>query len=460
MSTPAVSSSTGHTASSGTHASTKSSGASGDKAGKAGANQAPKGDVFAMLLMMLGDGPNLAPDAGMATGDEEVALADLGRSDETAQALSITNPLASTNTAAAGLGQTDTDPVQAMLASRYPLERNLARTGMSAPEPGVASAGQGTGGVDITTLGMQTTTDGELPQGLTLPSDMKPAEAPTPSRPTPGMSLQRQDPQGIKAARLPLGNHVVMSHITNRAMTDMTAQTAAAFATRSGEAMTWTGGLPIRSTVQLDTRLSSQDSMSSSTGDLDTLVAAGSVGSTQAQGSGHSGEQGHPMSGESGMMDKDVSETDTSGTEQFAQAQAAAEDEAAELWHAGQLQQARLSIAGEAGESIEVQLQLAGESVHVEFRTDDENARQQLAQDGGRDLSGRLEQEGLSLIDVSVGGRQGSGTSQGKPGNASTMDLGRTSAQRRGSDASDLSSPVMQGLRPRTDPGRPLDMFV
>ena len=166
------------------------------------------------------------------------------------------------------------------------------------------------------------------------------------------------------------------------------------------------------------------------------------------------------MPGESGPTDLDKSDASDTDMEHFADAQAALDDEAAEHWHAGQLQQARLSIAGESGESIEVQLQLAGDSVNVEFRTDDENARQQLSQDGGRELSDRLEQEGLSLIDVSVGGRQGSGNPQGKPGNPSTVELGRTSPLRRGGEAADASVPGSQGLRPRTDPGRPLDLFV
>lgn len=456
MSTAAVSPGTGQSASSGTHASSKSSGTSGDKAGKAGASQAPKGDVFAMLLMMLGDGAALAPDAGTGPGEDDLLKADGVPTEDPQLALLSAGAVTPSATAPTGLGQTDTDPVQAMLASRYPLERRLDRAGISGPEPGANS----TGNIDIAELGMQATTDSELPDGLTLPSDLRPAEPPATNRPAPGLSMQRQDMLSTKTIRLPAGTHAATSHIATRAMTEMSAQAAVTLASRSGEAMTWSGGLPMRSTVQLDARLSSQDASPLSVGDLDSVGTSGLVGGPQAQGSGQFGEPGQPMPGESGPMDLGKSDASDPDMEHFADAQAALDDEAAEHWHAGQLQQARLSIAGESGESIEVQLQLAGDSVNVEFRTDDENARQQLSQDGGRELSGRLEQEGLSLIDVSVGGRQGSGNPQGKPGNPSTVELGRTSPLRRGGEATDTSVPGSQGLRPRADPGRPLDLFV
>ena len=462
MSPQAVSTGTGNSASSGAHASSKASGTSADKAGKAGASQAPKGDVFAMLLMMLGDGPALAADAGLDL-KEEAHPNEAAHTEDTPLGLTTAVGLTPTDTTPTAAVPADIDPVQAMLASRYPVDRIPTQTAMAGPEPLDVNSERMSGhngSIDLTALGMQVTTDTKLPEDLTLPSDMKPVDTPATGRPTPGLSLSHNEFPPARAVRLAPGAQAATSQSTTRTVNEMTAQAAVTFASRSGEVVAWKGGFPMRSTVMLDARLSSLDTGAMSPVDGDLPEASRPAGGLQAQGSGHFGDPGQSMTDESVSMDAGRHDADNADLDHFAEAQAAAEDEAAELWHTGQLQQARLSIAGESGESIEVQLQLAGDSVNVEFRTDDENARQQLSQDGGRELSDRLEQEGLSLIDVSVGGRQGSGNPQGRPGNPSTVELGRASPLRRGGEAADTPVPGSQGLRPRADPGRPLDMFV
>lgn len=450
MSTAAVSTGPGHTQPQGANASNKASGASSDKkTDKTDASQAPRGDVFAMLLMMMGDGQAPAPEA-VLEGDTAPAVTEEAPLDPMAAA--------AWGPASTASADADTDPVQAMLASRYPLERSLAQ----ADPPGLdadATGRQDRAGMDITALGMTAVTEGEA--DLLAGQMQEAAPATAPARPAPGLALARADLNTLRNPRLAAATHQATHLSSSRAVTDMAAQAAVTLASRSGEVMARNGVLPMRSTVTLDARLSPLDASTLSTADVASVGAAAAAGGHQAQGFGSFGEPGQPMAGDTDAMGAQGPEADSTDATSFGDAQAAAEDEAASTWHAGQLQQARLSIAGEAGETIDVQLQLAGESVNVEFRTDDELARQELSQDGGRDLSDRLQQEGLALVDVSVGGRQGSGARQGQSSNPSTVELGRASSVRRGSDAAEPPAVAgVSGLRPRTDPTRPLDMFV
>lgn len=245
-----------------------------------------------------------------------------------------------------------------------------------------------------------------------------------------------------------------------RATAEQAAQVAVTYANRTGDAPARSGFMAVRSTVTLDARTASLEA-GPGANPVTSLDGAGSPLSAQpSNSSGGTAEHGQ-HGGFDGAVAPQIEAPDDESADGAGFADAQASDEAtAEPWGTGSLQQARMTIAGDGGETIDVQLQLAGESVNVEFRTDDEHAREQLFREAGRDLAERLEQEGLSLIDVSVGGRQDPGTRQRPGGSPSPAEVGRTAGtgQRVGGAPADVLPDA--GLRPRTDPGRPLDMFV
>lgn len=420
--------------------------------------QAPRGDIFSLLLMLAGNGQDATPEIGAGATD----AAEDSITDATA---GIEQGLWGALDAGSATG--NTDPVQAMLQSRYPLERSAARQ-----EAGdLPDAGRRKDGIDLRSLGMQALDEGDK-LSFDIPADaLIPAEAAAPDNPVPGNAAAR--PAAALALRTTtplLRSGLVISqtaqmqnNAVSKAASDA-AQTAVALSGRGADTLTWSSGMVMRSTVALDGRAPSLEAGLLASSSVAAEVSAGSpTGGTPGGGSGDARPgQAHTLMAESGDASTGGSPEDASQGEAFAEAaQPAAEDNDLRQWSAAQLQQARLSIEGEDGASIDVQLKLAGQAVNVEFRTDDEHARDGLARDGGQGLAERLAQEGLALADVSVGGRQGSGGQQARQDNSTTLGWGRRNGAVRGDNGThDTPSVTPAGLRPRTDGSRPLDMFV
>lgn len=213
---------------------------------------------------------------------------------------------------------------------------------------------------------------------------------------------------------------------------------------------------PSRSTVALDERfaLTQTSEASLAAPGAITSTGAGSATGGQPQGGG-AGSPGAAPDNHSPDAVAERNEQPDSDTAFAAHAQEAEEVVEAH-WGMPQLRQASLRV-GEAGEdAIEIQLALSGQELNVEFRTDNSEARDTLAQDASKALGDLLERSGIQLGNVSVGAQN---QQQGQPGRspepAPNHPRGRAAT---GNDGAPATAPLEQ--RPRSDGSRPLDLFV
>lgn len=216
-----------------------------------------------------------------------------------------------------------------------------------------------------------------------------------------------------------------------------------------------------RSTVTLDERFSPADSPApaangSGLAPLGTALATPS-GGPQGDATGHPGD--HP----------DARDASHDGPEQrpgddnwlSAEADAAA-DERLDSFASPHLRQASLRIGEEGDDSaVDIHLSLSGQELDVKFRTDNPEARAEIARDAQGTLSDMLQRSGIQLGDVSVSAQNGQGGGQHgqSPSSATPRPSASPVGRSEGPQAGDAGgTPAPQ--RPRTDGNRPLDLFV
>lgn len=133
-------------------------------------------------------------------------------------------------------------------------------------------------------------------------------------------------------------------------------------------------------------------------------------------------------------------------------------------WGAQQLRHAHLRL-GDAGlDSLDIRLSMQGQDLSVDFRSDNADIRQSLAQQANQSLASLLERSGIALADVSVGAQNrqpgGQGAS-GDPGQGQGQGTGQGArgAIGRAEGSDPTTRPVAQPAM-RADGSRPLDLFV
>lgn len=152
-------------------------------------------------------------------------------------------------------------------------------------------------------------------------------------------------------------------------------------------------------------------------------------------------------------------------TDLLPQGEAAPEPEPTQIshWSTQQLRHAHLRLGEGALDSVDIRLSMQGQELSVDFRTDNADIRQSLAQQANQSLAVLLERSGIALADVSVGAQQQqrqSAGQNGEPQRDTTAQVGRSRAAARvGADASvAMHAPTAHALR--ADGSRPLDLFV
>lgn len=470
----------------GTTATAQATQASGRGTGRAAAGN----DLFAQLMLLLGSG-----------GDTPAALS----SEAGPKALATAKPPA----AADALPDTP--------ATDNPLAALLAWSGVVQP-PISADAGRAT----AAEADAMTATAAPFPtasaDGITVPPDQTMTEAPLDGAFALPASLQRMaQPEALDGNTLTAVGRAPSTEATLEASTrnmagaenaDSTrravearteAPASPAAASRPAALRSATHGVPgvglsgapglrmqvlraseglappaimARSTVQLDERFAQQarlQALNPAEPQAEVGAATGeepgsSVGSDRARLPGNpvgsaAAETGGPV--EAGATDSgghDPSHPDGQAAASDTAATRQAEDDTAGAWNAQQLRQASLRL-GDAGEhALDIQLNLQGQELQVNFRTDDEQTRAQLAQDAAT-LGEWLQRSGLELGSVSVGAQ---GDAPGKQAHGQATGRGpqapRGEAARGTTSGAEPAPPPTQ--RPRTDGNRPLDLFV
>jgi hypothetical protein len=182
----------------------------------------------------------------------------------------------------------------------------------------------------------------------------------------------------------------------------------------------------------------------------DGLGAANAPGTVVA-GAGDAGGLG------SSTGDANAQQGQSTPEQTDAQNPAGLADEPTEIghWGTGALRHASLRVGEDAATAIDIQLKVQGQQVDVNFTTDSPEARDALREQASAALSELLQQSGLGLGGVSVGGQGLSrdDASRGQGAGPSTVQLGQG---RRTGHESEGSAPA----RPRTDGSRPLDVFA
>jgi len=143
--------------------------------------------------------------------------------------------------------------------------------------------------------------------------------------------------------------------------------------------------------------------------------------------------------------------------------EAPADAESAQLnhWSTQQLRHAHLRLGDGGLDSLDIRLSMQGQDLSVDFRSDNADIRQSLAQQASQSLTALLERSGIALADVSVGSqqqRQPGGQSGGQQQATPTALSGRGAIGR--ADAADASAGPMAPAAVRPDGSRPLDLFV
>lgn len=131
-------------------------------------------------------------------------------------------------------------------------------------------------------------------------------------------------------------------------------------------------------------------------------------------------------------------------------------------WSTQQLRHAHLRLGDGGLDSLDIRLSMKGQDLSVDFRSDNAEIRQSLAQQANLSLASLLERSGIALADVSVGaqnrqpGGQGAASDQGQ----GSAQNGRGAIGRAdGADPASAAQPLAQ-LAMRADGSRPLDLFV
>jgi flagellar hook-length control protein FliK len=149
----------------------------------------------------------------------------------------------------------------------------------------------------------------------------------------------------------------------------------------------------------------------------------------------------------------------------LASAEAAPELEPEQVshWSAQHLRHAHLRLGEGALDSVDIRLSMQGQDLSVDFRTDNADIRQSLAQQANQSLAALLERSGIALADVSVGAQQQQRQPQGQGGEpqrgGAGAQAGRGAAGRVEADAS-VPTPLSASQTLRADGSRPLDLFV
>jgi flagellar hook-length control protein FliK len=144
--------------------------------------------------------------------------------------------------------------------------------------------------------------------------------------------------------------------------------------------------------------------------------------------------------------------------------EAAPEPEPAQLshWSTQHLRHAHLRLGEGALDSVDIRLSMQGQDLSVDFRTDNADIRQSLAQQANQSLATMLERSGIALADVSVGAQQQQRQPQGQgsePQRGGGLEqVGRGPAGRAEAESVAIRAPAAQPLR--ADGSRPLDLFV
>ncbi len=446
----------------GTTATAQAAQAGGRGAGRA----APGNDLFAQLMLLLGTGSDapaaVLPEAGAAT---PVTATPPSAADTLSDSPATDNPLAALlawtsvvqppTPAAAGRSTAAQADAMTTTAASLP----TATADGSAVLPGPGKAETAADGAVALPAGLQ-----RLAQPETLDADTLAAmgRLPSPGTPAPantsppGASLHgvtpRNAPHGVPGVGLSGAPGLRMQVL------------------RASEGLA-PPVLMARSTVQLDERFAQQarlQALNPTEPPAEVSAAAGeepgSVGSDRARLPGHAvasaaAETGGPV--ETGATDsegRDPSHPDGQAAASDTAAARQAEDDTAVAWNAQQLRQASLRL-GEAGEqALDIQLNLQGQELQVNFRTDDEQTRAQLAQDAAT-LGEWLQRSGIELGSVSVGA-QGDAPGQQAHGQATGHgpQAPRGEAARSTTGGAEPAPPPVK--RPRTDGNRPLDLFV
>ena len=143
---------------------------------------------------------------------------------------------------------------------------------------------------------------------------------------------------------------------------------------------------------------------------------------------------------------------------------AAADAEPAQLshWSSQQLRHAHLRLGNGGLDSLDIRLSMQGQDLSVDFRSDNADIRQSLAQQANQSLASLLERSGIALADVSVGAQQrqpgdpGAGDNPGqRPGSPQNGRGAMGSAEAAELAVRPLAQPAL-----RADGSRPLDLFV
>jgi flagellar hook-length control protein FliK len=232
-------------------------------------------------------------------------------------------------------------------------------------------------------------------------------------------------------------------------------------ATADGSDATRTRGATwANSTVSMDLSAAREtDNVAGSAVSLTARLSAMLAGPTQADGTAPT-----PLLGTT----QDAGASPAEGpapADLLAGAEVAPEPEPAQVshWSTQHLRHAHLRLGEGALDSVDIRLSMQGQELSVDFRTDNADIRQSLAQQANQSLAALLERSGIALADVSVGAQQQQRQPQGQGSESqrggATAQVGRGAAGRTEADPS-LATRTLAAQPLRADGSRPLDLFV
>jgi hypothetical protein len=242
------------------------------------------------------------------------------------------------------------------------------------------------------------------------------------------------------------------------------ASARATAAAGSGDTLRGRGATWANSTVSMDLSTAREaDGVAGNAVSLTARLSAMLVGQAQADVAAPT-----PMLGATQDTGSNPAEA-PSPADLLTSGEAAPEPESAQLshWSTQHLRHAHLRLGEGALDSVDIRLSMQGQDLSVDFRTDNADIRQSLAQQANLSLAALLERSGIALADVSVGAqqqqRQPQAHDQGQGSEPQRGDgharVGRGAAGRVEADPSaGLRIPIAQPLR--ADGSRPLDLFV
>lgn len=305
-------------------------------------------------------------------------------------------------------------------------------------------------------------------------------EAIDPAAPPPGANTATANPHGAAAPALGDARNA-RTHLTRRdAKTTATAAaadtpgalrapaaawqplahaSARSMAAGSSDALRTRGAAWANSTVSMDLSAAREtDNPAGSAVSLTAKLSAMLAGPTQADGTAPT-----PLLGATTQDTGASPAQEPTPADLLAGTEAAPEPEPAQVshWSTQHLRHAHLRL-GEGGlDSVDIRLSMQGQDLSVDFRTDNADIRQSLAQQANQSLAALLERSGIALADVSVGAQQQQHQGQGGASqrDGASAQAGRGAARRTEADPSlAMRAQVAQSLR--ADGSRPLDLFV